>query len=686
LSAPIEALLRPPVEQSAIATHAALALLGIGAPQVLLLPGGVGYALAGACALRALWLTRRMARLLRYQRRLQVLPSYRIHPRLLRAPAGELFLGRGFQWHARHTQRYADTQRTEYSHVTRRNGLAQQARSALDALSTTPLKPLLAPLNSQWLLNPLPPRPYVEGSPELHGVGLYEKEQDVTLQQAERVAHTFVVGTTRVGKTRLLEVIATQDIRRGEVVIVFDPKGDGDLLARLYTEAQRAGRAEAFQVFHLGFPEQSVAYNPVGSFSRVTEVASRIAGQLPNEGNAAAFREFAWRYVNVLAKVLDILGEPINYQVLLECSTDIDALVVRYLACIAAQKAVTDWNEQVAALIDSEAKMPAQYKGRDRSAWASVEVFRRNGLSDPTATSLIKTFEHDKSHFDKLVASLYPLLEKLTSGPVAGLLSPESNLPVHDEQSIHQNTERLSWKRAIERGGIVYVGLDALSDPDVASAVGNAMFADLTSVAGSLYKDAQRGAPLKRVCVHADEFNELVGREFIPLANKAGGAGFQLTVYTQTLSDIIARFDNPARAGQVVGNLGTIIMLRVKDKATAELLTHRLKDVEINQLMIDSGSTDNADPDSAVHFTSTTRQRISSQRVPMIHAGDLDALPKGHAFALIAGRLYKLRLPLFSDDAELPSGLQAMVEAMRRDYAHGNVEGWADTTPLGWKP
>lgn len=50
----------------------------------------------------------------------------------------------------------------------------------------------------------------------------------------------------------------------------------------------------------------------------------------------------------------------------------------------------------------------------------------------------------------------------------------------------------------IERGGIVYVGLDALSDPDVASAVGNAMFADLTSVAGSLYKDAQRGAPLKK--------------------------------------------------------------------------------------------------------------------------------------------------------------------------------------------
>ena len=84
-----------------------------------------------------------------------------------------------------------------------------------------------------------------------------------------------------------------------------------------------------------------------------------------------------------------------------------------------------------------------------------------------------------------------------------------------------------NWGQVIKRGGIVYVGLDALSDPDVASAVGNAMFADLTSVAGSLYKESQTGAPMPNIAVHADEFNELVGREFVPLANKAGGAGFQ---------------------------------------------------------------------------------------------------------------------------------------------------------------
>ena len=44
----------------------------------------------------------------------------------------------------------------------------------------------------------------------------------------ERVGHTLILGTTRVGKTRLAEILIAQDIRRGDVVIVFDPKGYAD--------------------------------------------------------------------------------------------------------------------------------------------------------------------------------------------------------------------------------------------------------------------------------------------------------------------------------------------------------------------------------------------------------------------------------------------------------------------------
>lgn len=109
---------------------------------------------------------------------------------------------------------------------------------------------------------------------------------NVTMDLRERVGHMLVLGTTRVGKTRLAEVLITQDIRRGNITIVFDPKGDADLLRRMWAEAHRAGRSEEFYVFHLGWPDISARYNAIGRFGRVSEVAGRVAGQLSGEGTA----------------------------------------------------------------------------------------------------------------------------------------------------------------------------------------------------------------------------------------------------------------------------------------------------------------------------------------------------------------------------------------------------------------
>jgi hypothetical protein len=72
-----------------------------------------------------------------------------------------------------------------------------------------------------------------------------------------------------------------------------------------------------------------------------------------------------------------------------------------------------------------------------------------------------------------------------------------------------------------------------------------------------------------------------MGDEFIPLINKGGGAGLQVTAYTQTLSDIEARIGNRAKAGQVIGNFNNLFMLRVRETATAELLTRQLPKVEV---------------------------------------------------------------------------------------------------------
>lgn len=155
---------------------------------------------------------------------------------------------------------------------------------------------------------------------------------------------------------------------------------------------------------------------------------------------------------------------------------------------------------------------------------------QRHALRDAHRSDGFQFARGDRSHFEKLVSSLYPLLEKLTTGKMAEPLSPRHGDP-HDPRPI------FDWMEVINQRAVVYVGLDSLSDFEVAAAVGNAMFAGLTSTAGKLYKHGatlgqSRHAETPKVSVHAGEFNQLIGDEFVPLLNKAGGAGFQVTVYS----------------------------------------------------------------------------------------------------------------------------------------------------------
>ncbi|NNE62913.1 MAG: TraM recognition domain-containing protein, partial [Gammaproteobacteria bacterium] len=271
----------------------------------------------------------------------------------------------------------------------------------------------------------------------------------------------------------------------------------------------------------------------------------------------------------------------------------------------------------------------------------------------------------DKTYFDKLTASLLPLMEKLTSGPVGKLLSP-------DYGDLNDHRPVLDWMNVIREGGVVYIGLDALSDADVAGAVGNSMFADLTSIAGRLYKHGDTyGLPKSKVgkprviTIHADEFNELVGNEFIPMVNKAGGAGLQMNAYTQTISDIEAGIGNRAKAGQIIGNFNTLFMLRVKNEETARVLTDQLPTVRLFTKVAESRATDNNDPDTEVDFVSQNADRLSEQDADMIAPADLVALPKGQAFALIeGGQLYKLRLPLPGKDPLLPKSMDQVRQIM----------------------
>ncbi len=679
---PVENLLRPPVEYVAAGTSLLAAMIVATAPEWFLMPDTISQAATIAFIAHAVWRIRQARQVTRYQKNLRRLPKYTLASKDIPWSERKLFLGMGFRWDQRHTQRLINVRLPDNRHFRDQSTLYKTARQVELRVERTQLAWLGRLLRQEAWWNPAVPLPEVGGDPALHGIE--PNERPVWEALGERVGHKMVLGTTRVGKTRLAEIFIAQDIRRGDVVIVFDPKGDADLLKRMYSEAKHAGRENEFYMFHLGFPHFSARYNPVGSFSRITEVATRIANQLPGEGQSRAFKEFVWRFVNTISRTLVALGRTPDYEQIARYATDVDPLILDYYEAWLSREGPPNWREEVESTVaellsDKRNKAPA--RGPALRAKAMVAYAREAGLFDQVAHALGSITNYERSYFDKLVASLLPLMDKLTTGHVAELLSPDGS--ADDPRPV------FSWMNIINQGGIVYVGLDALTDFEVAAAVGNSMFADLTSVAGRIYKfGADVGqsdtVPKRILSIHADEFNELVGPEFIPMLNKAGGAGYQVTVYTQTWSDVEAKIGDRAKAAQIAGNLNTLVMLRVKNTETAEMLTDQLSEVSVVTTLLASAATDNSDPEEWTDFNSRNEDRVTTERVPMIAPADLVQLPKGQAFALIeGGQLYKLRLPLPSPDDDVPPDLARIAEEMRRRY-EGQAPGeewWAQEPP-----
>ncbi len=678
----IEVMLRPAVEFYAAAVTLSAAMIMWVTPEMLFLPKAVAQGAVVILLLIAAIDLYRGYRVIRYRAGMRRTPYYALKTAKIPRLRNKTYLGKGFRWTQQHTQRLADTYESRFAGfievADNHDPFGSVRRGILKVLPF--LKPIL---NANTMLNPFKEPPMSGGSPTIHGVE--PKERDVFYPDDAREGNSLFLGTTGVGKTRWLELFLAQDINRpsNDVVIVIDPKGDADLLSRMYFEAKRAGREKDLSVFHLGFPNHSARYNAIGNFTRISEIATRVANQLPGEGNASSFKEFAWRFVNIASRALIELGERPEYKEIRQAIDDIEPLFIRYIDHRVAAKNTLLWQQRI-AVIDGETAeedKPRNFEGRTLKGYVYYKLVQEYGteFDDTLIHDMAACIKYDKTYYDKLVSSVGPLLEKLTSGKSGELLAPDY-LAEDDERGM------FDWGSVIRKRGLVYIGLDALSDVTVSSALGQSMLSDLTSKAGEIYKNgAFGGSPSEgsnpKIYLHFDEVNEIIGDEFIPLVNKCRASGMVVSAYTQAWHDIEARVGSSAKAEQITANFNNLFMMRVRNMATAELLTSQLPEVNVNTLMAVSGATD-SDYTTGSHFTSRNEDRISTEKTAMLHPSTMMQLPKGQAFGLLeGGRLYKLRLPLpIETDYEksLPSGVVEIVESMRTAIVPND---WSEEEP-----
>lgn len=664
----LEVLLRPAVEVHAAIVSASAAALLVAAPDAVLMPTNVAYGCASVLAIWACMDSYETYKVWRYRVGMKAMPIFKMRSDKIPMKEGKLFIGKGFEWEQKHAQRLDDTLSSRYRKY------ATQ-RDVVDLL---------------FRLKRGKPAPDLGGNPMLHGVEPNEK--NMFISSASRKNHTIVFGVPGSGKTREMEVFVAQDIHAKPecTVVVVDPKGDADLLRRVYVEAAAAGRLDDVTVCLLGAPEVSARYNPVGHYSRITEVATRLSNQLPDAGNAAAFKDFAWRSVNIIAKALHSFGLTINLEEIQSHVSDVEPLFIRVV-----DKAIAEGNtERLSALLreihgDLPEQLPQAFSARSHECYSRFKLIEKYGaeIGSQTAIDLSGILKYDKTYYDKTVSSLGPLLEKLTTGMAAELISP-------DYFDIDDPRPMFSWEQVIRQKGIVYIGLDALSDMTVSSAWGSSMLADLVSVAARIYKEGiDAGTPgldsESQILLHADEINELVGPEFTQMVNKCRGAGIVVTAYTQAVADIQSGLGDQAKAEQLIGNFGNKIFMRVPTLQSAKLMIDTLPEVRIKTVMAVSGASDSNDMLGSTHFTSNNEDRISEEKKPLLSAAELQGLPIGHSLAqLDGGRVFKLRMPLLEDGPnafDMPDKISGIVEVLRnRQRPNTQITGETPWWPGGF--
>jgi hypothetical protein len=103
----------------------------------------------------------------------------------------------------------------------------------------------------------------------------------------------------------LFRLLIAQAILRGESVLIIDPKGDREMLEIAKETSKMVGRA--FYYFHPAYPKESIRLDPLHSFSRASELASRLAALIPSETGSDPFKAFSQKSLdNIVQAILTL--------------------------------------------------------------------------------------------------------------------------------------------------------------------------------------------------------------------------------------------------------------------------------------------------------------------------------------------------------------------------------------------
>lgn len=474
----------------------------------------------------------------------------------------------------------------------------------------------------------------------IHGLGA-AKTRDLFLPDHLLNQHLFLMGAPGSGKTRGLEVLIEQAVRRGDAVVVIDPKGDEGLLDRAYDSAVRHGREAQFRVLALPYPYKSARYNPLECFVSPSDVADRICSIMPKRGEGEAFRNFAWQFVSIVSTAIHRVGERVSLAKLENyCFHNAWLLVRRLIDKLCPSLPPSP---DIRVLLNSY----RQYCVSQKKTFVEID-------------QMIAMASMDEEYFGKIAGSLRTILAKLTSSQIGYLLCPE-DVPLPAALAGKDAPPTLSWKSIDHERLVVYFFLGSLIGPDSASATARMCLSDLSSYVGRKYAfDDAADFAKRRLTVIVDEVADALAPESVNILNKARGAGLSVVMAGQSLADLEVALGSAADARRALANVGSFLTLRAANPDDAKFFSEKVgvrplpvvtRGENYEPALLSTGRTNVSD---FAYRTSTSTSLRSDYLLP---TSALDRLARFHYFGLWGGELRKGMLPLLDPPKHLYSPL-----------------------------
>ena len=350
-----------------------------------------------------------------------------------------------------------------------------------------------------------------------HGMSDSGASIKIAVPDSFRKGHFWCFGTTRVGKTRMMENMVEQDIRKGYSVVVIDPKGDIDLFSKIVQVAFEEGRDRELILVTPIYPHLSAVIDPLAYYYMPEELVGHIVSGV-EVGKERFFFNVAY---------------------------EISLVIVQALIMLAA------WGGKAKSfnLNDVKNKMSREELEKLKGQIDCIDTEDAKQLS----SDIQKILNSPQDYYGKVSSSLRVALMELTSGNIGKVIGKA------DENRF---IDRLEKGKPV----IMVVHLGSLITRKAAFTLGKVVISMVQSFVGRVFSSGRKVTP--PLCLYIDECQNVLYYGIEDLFAKAGGADVWVHGFAQSVSQLYAMIGKDY-GNAILDNTNTKLFMRVPDTDTA---------------------------------------------------------------------------------------------------------------------